>query len=129
AILEGEPVRHRQPLDDGLDLTLAVLFDDGIDAPDRARADKHGALVTHNHGPTAGMAARPDLGLEARWQLDLVEWNLFDRRHQRRHRMAFEAGVLTALVDLGLVDRAEARELGARRLSHQRKTAHHAGHE
>ena len=99
-----------------LGLALAALVGDGIDAPDDPRAHEQGALVAHHHGAGARMAARPDLGLEACRQLDLVERQLVDRRGNRRDRMTLEVEILLALLDPGLVDRAEARPaLGHRR--------------
>ena len=109
AVLECEAVGLRQALDDSLGLALAVLVRDGIDAPDDPRAHEHGALVAHHHGAGARMAARPDLGLEACRQLDLVDRQLVDRRGDRRDRMTLEVEILLAPLDLGLVDRAEAR--------------------
>ena len=57
AVLEGEPVRLGQALQQNLGLALAALVGDGIDTPDHAAAHEHRALVAHHHGAPAGMAA------------------------------------------------------------------------
>jgi hypothetical protein len=111
AVLEGEPVRLRQALQENLRLALAVLVGDRIDAADQPRAHEDGALVAHHHGARAGMAGRPDLSLEAGRQLDLVDRQLVGRCRDRRGRVRLEVAILLAGSRVRFVHRAEARGL------------------
>src|SRR6266508_1089295 len=116
AVLERQPVGLGQSRQQGLDLALAVLVGDGIDAADQPRAHEHGALVAHHHRARGRMAVRPDLGLEAGRQLELVDRDLLERRHRGRRRMGPEVAVLIAGSRLRFVERTKAgRRLGDRR--------------
>src|SRR6266508_2962451 len=113
-VREIEPLRQLDRLA-GI-VALAVLVGDGIDAADQPRAHEHGALVAHHHRARGRMAVRPDLGLEAGRQLELVDRDLLERRHLGRRRMGPEVAVLIAGSRLRFVERTKAgRRLGDRR--------------
>ena len=73
AVAIGEPGRHLESGQDGLDLLLAVLVDDGVDVADAERADEQRALVAHRHLPRAVHALRVHADLEALGQLHRLQ--------------------------------------------------------
>ena len=113
AVLEGEPVRLGQALQQNLGLALAVLVGDRIDAADDARAHEDRALVALHHGARAGMAAGTELGLEARRQLDLVERQLVGGRRVGGVGCGLRLVSCSLLAGFALVERTEARAVPA----------------
>ena len=76
AVLEGHAVRQVQAGGDGLDLALPTLVHHRVDIPRHAAAHEQRALVAPRHGAGIVDAGGPQLGLESRGHLDLVDGNL-----------------------------------------------------
>src|SRR5262249_45899801 len=100
---------------------------DRIDASDDPGANEHGALVAHHHGARAGNPAKPDLGLEARGQLDLVERQFVDRRRDRRSWNSFYIWILFALCRSGLIEATVPGKLRKSRTETERKPSRQHG--
>ena len=60
---------------------LFSVVGDFIHAAQSASACINFAAFAARHGPNARRASGPNFSLEARWQLELVDWNFFGRRH------------------------------------------------
>jgi ABC-type transport system involved in multi-copper enzyme maturation permease subunit len=116
AIVEQHPVRLHQLLGDDARGALAVLVHRGVDPPDRARSLKDGALVAPRHHACAGIAVGPELDLESRRYLNLVERDVLRRRHGHLAGMSGQMRVRHALGEVASHGLAAFRFLRAGRL-------------
>ena len=73
ALVEDDAVGRLLALEDGLDLALAGVVDDGIHVRQVAVADEHRALVAQRQGARFGDAVDPDLDLESFRHAQLVD--------------------------------------------------------